>query len=166
MNLRSLTETLRGLKFLDGLSESDLKHIATVAQPEEYPPGALIFRQGERLTRVFLIVEGNVALLMRVADQQAKRVHTVGQGELLGWSPVLGPAPMTATARAMTPVRLIALETGQVLALCYQDPRFGFTFMRQAAKALAERLNATRVELLDVCGNVLPVVAISHEGSD
>jgi CRP-like cAMP-binding protein len=166
MNLRSLTETLRGLKFLDGMSEADLKHLATAARLEEYPPGTLIFRQGERLTRVFLVADGTVALQMRVGEQQAKRVHAVGPGDLLGWSPGLGPTPMTATARAMSAVRLIALEAGQVLALCYQDPRFGFTFMRQAAKALAERLNATRIELLEVCGNVLPVVAIPHEGSD
>ena len=76
---------------------------------------------------------GNVALEVRVTGGSEQRVNTVGPGDLLGWSPVLNQLPMTAGARALTPVRLIALDAAKVLALCQQDPRFGFTFMRRTA---------------------------------
>jgi CRP-like cAMP-binding protein len=81
----------------------------------------------------------------------------VGAGELLGWSSLLGQAPMTATSRALTTSRLIALDASQVLALCRFDPKFGFTFMKRTAEALAKRLNATRLQLLDVFRHELPV---------
>jgi CRP-like cAMP-binding protein len=159
-------DVLRGLGFLKGLADEDLEHLAVVARVETFPADTLIFRQGQQLMRVFLVLEGEVGLEMRVAENLAKRVHVIGPGELLGWSPLLGPAPMTAHARALTQVRGIALQAAEVMALCHRNLRFGFTFMRQTARALAERLNATRVELLNIAGNALPIVPIPHEGAD
>jgi CRP-like cAMP-binding protein len=77
-------------------------------------------------------------------------VYTVGPGELLGWSPLLGAGPMTGTARAVTPAQVVVVNAGQVLAVCAHDPYFGMEFMRRTAGALAFRLNATRLQLLDV----------------
>jgi CRP-like cAMP-binding protein len=159
-------DVLRGLRFLKGLAEEDLQHIAAVARVETFPADTLIFRQNQHLMRVFLVLEGAVGLEMPVAKNLAKRIHVLGPGELLGWSPLLGPAPMTAHARALTPVRVVALQAAEVMALCDRNPHFGFSFMRQTARALAERLNATRVELLNVAGDTLPVVPIPHEGAD
>jgi CRP-like cAMP-binding protein len=66
---------------------------------------------------------------------------------------------MTATARALTPTKAISLFAAQVLALCHHNPRFGFLFMRRLAEALAARLNATRLQLLDVYKDELPTIA-------
>jgi CRP/FNR family transcriptional regulator, cyclic AMP receptor protein len=63
---------------------------------------------------------------------------------------------MTASARALTDVRVVALDARAVLDLCDQDPRFGFQFMRRTAAAIAARLSATRLQLLDVYGHELP----------
>jgi CRP-like cAMP-binding protein len=154
-----LLERLRPLRFVEGIPEEDLKRYAAVARLEEYPAGAVVFREGQQLTRIFLVSEGNIALEVRPPGEPARRLHTVGPGELLGWSPVLGGGPMTATARAMALTRLVAFDAAQVLAQCHHDPRFGFLFMKRTAEALAARLNATRLQLLDVFRDQLPVIA-------
>jgi CRP-like cAMP-binding protein len=84
--------------------------------------------------------------------------QTIGSGELLGWTPLLGPGPMTATARALTPTQLVVINAAQVLALCTHDPKFGYELLRRTARALARRLAATRLQLLDVYRDLLPVV--------
>jgi len=48
--------------------------------------------------------------------------------------------------------RAIAADGRQLLAICEQHPRFGYEFMKRAALALSRRLNATRLQLLDVYG--------------
>ena len=48
---------------------------------------------------------------------------------------------------------------GQIVTMCEHDPRFGYVFMRRAALALAKRLSATRMQLLDVFGGQMPSVA-------
>jgi CRP/FNR family cyclic AMP-dependent transcriptional regulator len=149
MSESSLIETLRGIAFLDGATEPDLERIAGVAQLEQYPIGSTLFRDNESLDCIFLIVAGSVALEIPGPDQAVKRTYTVGPGELLGWSPLLSKLPMTATARSLTLTRVVALNAGKVLALCEQDPRFGYAFMRRTAQALARRLDATRAQLVD-----------------
>ena len=59
---------------------------------------------------------------------------TVGEGELLGWSPVLEQSQLTATARAFAPTSAIEINASQILAICEHDPRFGFELMRRAAR--------------------------------
>lgn len=66
---------------------------------------------------------------------------------------------MTATARSLTKSQAIAMRGPQVLALCEQNPQLGYEFMKRAARALAKRLNATRLQLLDVYGTQLPAAS-------
>ena len=41
--------------------------------------------------------------------------------------------------------------------LCDHDPQFGYELMRRTALALAKRLSATRMQLVNVYGDQLPV---------
>jgi CRP-like cAMP-binding protein len=162
----TLLETLRQIRFLEGVTAEQLHQVASVAHLEEYHPGALIFREGERLARIFLVADGSVSLEICAPGQGCRRIQTIGPGELLGWSPVLSQGPMTATARAIVPARLAVLDAAQVVALCQHDPAFCLTFLWRTAEALASRLNATRLQLLDVYRSELPGVAGIHEGAD
>jgi CRP/FNR family cyclic AMP-dependent transcriptional regulator len=166
MSASPVVETLRDNYFLAGMSESELQWIASVARLEKYAPEAVIFWQGEEDTGVFLVVEGTVSLEIHVPELGARCIQTVGPGELVGWSPLLGEGPMTATARAQTPVLLVGLNSSRLLELCRLDPKLGFTLMRQTARALATRLHATRLRFIDVYGHALPVAPGIHEGAD
>ena len=63
----------------------------------------------------------------------------------------------TARARALVATRLVEINVAQLLAMCDHDPQFGYDLMRQVALALAKRLSATRMQLLNVYGDQLPV---------
>jgi CRP/FNR family cyclic AMP-dependent transcriptional regulator len=165
MNELEVVEILYRLRFLEGFEIAGVQQIASIARLEEYPADTLLFREGEKFTRIFLVVEGSVALEMHIPDKGTRRIQAVGPGDLVGWSPVLGSSPMTASARTLAPTRVVAVGASQMMVLCYHDPRFGFAFMRQTAKALADRLNATRLHLLEVYGHQLPLVPSSHEGA-
>jgi hypothetical protein len=78
---------------------------------------------------------------------------TVGAGDLLAWSALLAPGKMTARALALTPVRMFAAFGPGVRALCESDHEFGYELMCETAKAVAKRLVATRLQLLDLYEN-------------
>jgi CRP-like cAMP-binding protein len=156
MSEAATTELLKGLAFLAPATEEELRLLLPATRVEQHRAGSVLFREGESPSCVFLVAAGTVALEVIGPDHRARRFQTVGVGELLGWSPLLGTGPMTATARALTDARVVALDANAVLALCEQDPRFGFQFMRRTAAALAARLNATRLQLLDVYRQELP----------
>jgi CRP/FNR family transcriptional regulator, cyclic AMP receptor protein len=163
-NEAQLLDILRGLRFLSGVGDEVLKTIASVATLKEFPAGAVVFREGQSESHIYLVVTGGVALEVRLAGRDARRIQTVGAGELLGWSPVLGQITMTATARTVDPTRLIAVDGTQLVSLCEHNPKFGYEFMKRTALALATRLSATRLQLLDVYGRELPAAAAGQEG--
>ncbi|MDA1052147.1 MAG: cyclic nucleotide-binding domain-containing protein [Planctomycetota bacterium] len=155
----SVTDSLRGIQFLRDLPAELIDQLAGIAQVAEFPAGTVIFRQGDAASTLYFVVEGNVSLEICAPGVGCKRILTVGPGELLGWSPVLEHSRLTATARTISAVQAIALSGPQVLAICEQNPRLGYEFMKRAALALAKRLNATRLQLLDVFGTQMPAAA-------
>ncbi len=157
MSESEILEIITDIRFLEGVQEAELRKIASMATLVDFPEGTVVFREGERTSRVYVVVGGSVGLELKVSNEGKKRIHTVGPGELLGWSPLLGESPMTATGRTLSSTKLLALEAGQVLALCHHDPKLGFQLMRKTAQALAQRLNATRLHLLDVYGQEIPL---------
>jgi CRP-like cAMP-binding protein len=144
-----LLEELEGCGCLRHFAPEHWPQVASMAQLQEHAAGACVFSEGHSPGHVYLVLEGEVALEVRVPDGVAVRAHRLGPGDLLGWSPVLGLGPMTATARALTRCRLAALDVAQVQALSEQDARFASEVLRATAKALAERLRALRQCLPD-----------------
>ena len=157
MSQVSIAETLRELGFLQGISDEYLAQIAIVAERLSLPESKLVFRESDAAADVFFVVHGSVSLEICAPGVGCRRILTVGPGELLGWSPLLGQLRFTATARTLAPTELLKVHAGQLLTLCEHNPRFGYEFMRHAAQALAKRLNATRMQLLDVYGQAMPI---------
>src|SRR5262249_15601132 len=134
-----------------------LKPLASVAEVVEVPAGEGLFQEGEKSPYIYLVMTGKVALEISVLGHGATRVQTLGPRRVLGWTPILAPGPLTATAVALEPSRLVAVNAMQVLDVCAQNPRFGMEFMRRTALALSRRLNATRQALLDSYAEGMPV---------
>ena len=156
--MTEVLETLRDLQLFDGFDEQLLEQLAAIAESVDLAERALIFREGDPATDVYFVTQGAVALEICARGRGCRRILTVGEGELLGWSPVLQQQRLTATARALRPSQAIKLNGRQILALCEHDTRFGYEFMKRAALALAKRLSATRLQLLDVYGEEMPSV--------
>jgi CRP-like cAMP-binding protein len=152
MNINELRESFRGTDFFEDISQEHLEKIASIAHAVHYPPGKVVFREGELATEMYLILSGQVSLELCAPGIGCRRVVTLGSGEILGWSPVLQQDYFRATARTMTRVDAIALPGPQIVALCEHDLRFGYEFMRRTALALAKRLTAAQMQLLNVFG--------------
>jgi len=139
-----LPEELHAIKWLRALGEAQVNHIARLARLEEVSEGTVLFRRGESSASVYFVLSGTVALEVEDPEEEAIDVSTMGPGELVGWSPVLGRPAMTATARATTRCRLAALDVHRVLSLAECEPQFGMAFLRLVGLVLAERLDTAR----------------------
>jgi CRP-like cAMP-binding protein len=166
VNKDSLIETLREIRFLHDIGQMHLEQIAKIAHVRDLTAGDIVFRQGDAAQYVYMVVSGKVSLEICAAGTGCQQILTLGPGELLGWSAVLEQLSFTARARAVDATRLVEINVAQLLAMCDQDPQFGYKLMRQVAVALAKRLSATRMQLLDVYGMSLPVVPNEVEAGD
>jgi CRP/FNR family cyclic AMP-dependent transcriptional regulator len=65
---------------------------------------------------------------------------------------------MNARAICVTAAQLFVLDAEKLRTAFDEEPRIGYEVMRQVAAALARRLVATRMQLLDVYGAEPPQI--------
>jgi CRP/FNR family cyclic AMP-dependent transcriptional regulator len=80
-------------------------------------------------------------------------LQSVGAGELLGWSWLIPPYRWHFGAAAVAPTRALVLDAGQLRALIETDPALGYRLTRILLETLVNRLQATRLRLLDLYRN-------------
>jgi hypothetical protein len=70
----------------------------------------------------------------------------------LGWSWLIPPYKWRFDARAIETTRAFALDGKCLRGKCDEDPRLGYELLKRIAATIAERLHATRLQMLDVYG--------------
>ena len=167
MNPQLTLATLKGIQFLRGVSDEHLEQIASISEFRDYEPGEIVFRKGDAADCMYLVVFGKLSIELCVTDSDCKRIVSVGPGEMLGWSSLLDRPRMAALSRAKEPTRLVRVDSAKLLAICDEDPAFGYMFTHRAMLALARRLNATWEQLSHVyVAHFVPVTATADDSDE
>jgi CRP/FNR family transcriptional regulator, cyclic AMP receptor protein len=143
-------ERLRDTIIGQYLERDPLARVSALAQPVELEVGDFLFREGEVQFQVFVMLEGQLDLVMQVPGRGCQRILTLGPGELVAWSSLLGEGVMSCSALCIRRAHLIAVDARTLQKWMDADHEFGFQFMRMMAHALSRRLTATRLQLLDL----------------
>ena len=132
----------------DEFKPQHIERLKALAREVGFAPDQVIFREGEEFADFYLIVSGRVGLEM-LAGGRALRVQTLSAGDELGWSALLMGSGKHFQARALGPVEALAFDGGELLKACKDDPSFGYALMHRLLAVVAERLQATRLQVLD-----------------
>jgi CRP/FNR family transcriptional regulator, cyclic AMP receptor protein len=138
------------------LPEGVLSNLIAVAVLREYQNGDLLFRENATNDAILLMISGRVALEMNVPGRGNVRLLSLGAGDWLGWSALLGSGQMTTSAIVLADTRIAEFSAADIAELCEHNHSFGYHLMRHLAKALGNRLVATRLQLLDLFSNPGP----------
>jgi CRP-like cAMP-binding protein len=138
--------------FLKGLEPRHLKLVVGCASNVRFKAGQYLFREGEEADRFYMIRQGKVALEMPVAKAESVILQTVGEDEVLGWSWLIPPYYYRFHARAVELTRAIALDGRCLRTKSEEDHDLGYELLKRFCHIAIERLDATRLQLLDVYG--------------
>jgi CRP/FNR family cyclic AMP-dependent transcriptional regulator len=132
------------------LEENEIKALATLAEEKQYKPGEFIFCEGDTTTTLYLLLEGQVEMMMNTNVEGTRRevVMTAGPGDVFGWSSLVEPYQLTASAHCATPVCVIAIPGPGLRALMAFSCALGSRMMQKMCQVASARLHATRVQLL------------------
>ena len=112
--------------------------------------GDYIFREGDPADQFYLIREGKVAVEIFAPQRTPIIVATLDEGDILGWSWLLPPYQWKLNARALESLRAIALDGKCLRNKCEQNHDLGYEVLKRFARIIEQRLEATRMQLLDV----------------
>jgi CRP/FNR family cyclic AMP-dependent transcriptional regulator len=147
-NAGGVLAMLRHHPFVAQFEPPYVERLAALAHERRFERNHIIFREGDETSEFYLVVSGLVALEVAAPDH-VFRVQTLFAGDELGWSALLLGSGKYFQARTLERVDLLAFEGTEILAACRDDPAFGFAFMHRLLRVVAERLQATRLQLLD-----------------
>jgi CRP/FNR family transcriptional regulator, cyclic AMP receptor protein len=148
-------ELLRDTTFFQGIDDQYLNDLAPLCRAEEFANGAAIFSGSDRANEVHFIIDGRISLAICDAAG-CRQVAIIEKGDLMGWAPLIGRTRLFDNARTMSRVKTVVIDADALLEFCTAHAAFGFEFMRRAARVLAERLSATRLQLVEIGGVHLP----------
>jgi len=135
--------------FVQGLTPEHCATLASLARPVSFAQDEMIFQEGDERHEFFLLLKGRVALEM-MAQDRVLRVHTLEAGDELGWSSVLSGRGKFYQARAIEPVEAIRFDGHELLEKCRSDNAFGYKIMHRLVGVVSERLQAARMQVLDM----------------
>jgi CRP-like cAMP-binding protein len=137
---------------LDALPTGSRERLLRLGRDVSFPAGALLFEEGGRADRFWIIRSGSVALSLHVPGRRPPTVETLGPGDLLGWSWLFPPYEWHLGAEARSPVHADEFDAATVRVLCGEDLALGYALAQAVAGVIAHRLKATRMRLLDLYG--------------
>ena len=149
----SIAELLAGVPFLEGLGSDRVDLLAGCAANVHFDAGTHLFREGDEADTFYVIRHGSVAVETFVPARGPVTIETIDAGEVLGWSWLFAPYRWHFDARALSPVRATGFDGACLRGKCEADPALGYELMGRFAQVLIERLQWTRLRLLDVYGD-------------
>lgn len=117
---------------------------------EEFEEGSYLFNERQRANMQYLIIEGRVALEVQAPGQDPWTVMTVCDGGIAGFAWAYPPHRYYYSCRAVKKTRVVVLDAECLAAKCRSDHEFGYQVMVCCSEVMAERLMATRLQLLNM----------------
>ncbi|HTT21845.1 MAG TPA: cyclic nucleotide-binding domain-containing protein [Candidatus Sulfotelmatobacter sp.] len=148
--METLERVIAEHPFLADLDSSFTRLMVGCAKNVRFNRNDYIFREGDPANEFYLIREGKVAVEVLPAQGKPIIVATLGEGEILGWSWLLPPYEWKLNARALDNVRAISLDGKCLRTKCEDNHDLGYEVLKRFARIIEQRLEATRLQLLDV----------------
>jgi CRP-like cAMP-binding protein len=150
--MEGLERILKEHAFFAGLEDPYIELVTGCAKNVRFEAGKYLFREGGAADFFYLIRQGRVALELTAPGRGAVTFQTLGEGEVVGISWLVPPYRFTYDGRALELVRALAIDGNCLRGKCETDHRLGYQMMKRVAPILAKRLQATRLQILDVYG--------------
>lgn len=138
---------------LSALDGQALELMASFARLEQFDAGQRILRTAEPADTLYVVRHGRVAIEMPSSRGGSIVIETLGPGEVLGVSWMLPPYRLSFDARCMDQCGVIAIDAAALRDACDADPSLGYGLYKELSGVVRERLQAARMQLLDLYGD-------------
>ncbi len=144
------TEILKGFRLFGELSEAELIQIAKLCHERTYEDGSVIFTIGGSAKDVYLLKSGKVDIQIefKIYENEVKTtIYTVGKGEIFGWSTLVPPHRLTASARCQGKSDVITINGKDLMELLERERNIGYVVMKNLSALVSSRLASTTIAL-------------------
>jgi len=148
--VENLERIIRAHPFFAGLDDGFCALVCGCAKNVRFAADDYLLREGAEASEFFLVRAGRVALEIAAPGHGTLRITTLGEGEIVGVSWLIPPYRWSYDARALESVRAISIDARCLRDKCEEDHHLGYEMMKRVVPIVANRLQAARMQLLDL----------------
>ncbi len=146
--METLEPILKEHPFFKGLEQKYFDFILGCASNVFFKAGDVILKEGDSADKFYLIRSGKAAISMGQSRQIT--IQTIREGAILGWSWLIPPHQYRFSAKALENTRAIALDGKCLREKCEKNSDLGYELLKRLMSVFTERLEATRLQLLNI----------------
>jgi CRP/FNR family transcriptional regulator len=141
---------LAKIPLFSGLSYQTLQRLDECFETVSFPKGSIIFDQGDRADRLYVVVSGRVAIQFNPEDGETLTVTEIENDGVFGWSSALGRRCYTSCAICLEDCEALSVEGDTLRELCEAHPETGVIILERLAEVIAERLKNTHKHVVEI----------------
>ncbi len=126
------------------------QRLAAIGEIREYPVGTTVLQEGTPCLSLAVVLSGRIALRLALPGVGDETILTVDEGDVFGWSALLPDWLATSTCVTIAPTTVLQFEREQLTAMLATDCDLAAAIYPRLLVAVARRLEATRLQLLDL----------------
>ncbi|MBC8170646.1 MAG: cyclic nucleotide-binding domain-containing protein, partial [Anaerolineae bacterium] len=129
---------LKQVSIFQSIPLEQLKAIAAVCEPEAFPAKAIIFKQGEASSGLYVVTAGQVAIQVHGHRTETIQLATLEVNAYFGEMSLFNNRPRSASALAIQATEVLKLSRTSFIRLVRQFPEMSLTLLDVLSQRLAE----------------------------
>jgi len=133
---------MRRNRLLSHFTDEQLERFTQFVQAERLPQAAVVVKQGDRSNSMYLILEGELSVHLKVGDQETELAN-LGAGDFFGEFALFDHGPRSADVVASRSCLLLKLSADGFQRLSREAADLAIPFLRAIGKTLIARIRAS-----------------------
>jgi len=139
--------------FLKDLTREQNDLLLPLFEPFTVPLGTVIFKQGDEAAYLYIILQGKVAILYKPYDGPQITITHLHEGDIFGWSSVVGSETYTSDAQSTTKLETLRIRGADFRKLYYEHPDDCRSVLEKLAEAVSPRWLDAKIQIQNMLQN-------------
>jgi len=124
-----------------GLSAAEMKLLATFSSEELFREGSMIFREGEKGDKLYIILDGRVRISKFIPGVGEEALAVLDRGDFFGEMALIDEKPRSADAKAHeTDATVLSIDRATLNEILSMDPHASLQFLTLLCRMISRRL--------------------------
>jgi CRP/FNR family transcriptional regulator, cyclic AMP receptor protein len=124
-----------------GLSAAEMKLLATFSSEERFREGSMIFREGEKGDKLYIVLDGRVRISKFIPGVGEEALTVLDRGDFFGEMALIDDKPRSADAKAHeADATVLSIDRATLNEILSMDPHASLQFLNLLCRMISRRL--------------------------
>jgi CRP/FNR family transcriptional regulator, cyclic AMP receptor protein len=124
-----------------GLSAGEMKLLATFSSEEKFREGSMIFREGEKGDKLYIVLDGRVRISKFIPGVGEEALAVLDRGDFFGEMALIDEKPRSADAKAHDgDATVLSIDRATLNEILSMDPHASLQFLNLLCRMISRRL--------------------------